>query len=105
MIPLSVLCRKQQAAEDGDIATIDDIVAFAREGELIIWFSVKMFKIAVSKGHYKLLDYLLDKGLDFNFSAFRGVVVDAFAYSHSEDTLINILAVLRRAGLSFNTSR
>lgn len=105
-------------AEEGRTEDLVKMTMHARQGEMLFWFTTKMFKAAAINGHVDVLRYMLDNGVEPTFpglaDTLHGVVEctrsglgegPAFAGPIDQAAATRVLAVCLDAGFDVNEQR
>lgn len=64
----------EQMAAEGRVDDIESIVSRARAGEVLYWFTAKMFRAAALRGHLKVLQFMFSNGLPPAFPGLTAVL-------------------------------
>ena len=94
-------------AGDNDVDGIKQCVLFLQEGEMLIWYVVRMFLAAMRQGNVTVMEYMIDNGLDIHFPPFKDIIFDiTMSKTIKASNKVEMLQLLKsKTGLSLDPLR
>ena len=91
-------------AIEGNLDSIDKLVAGSEEGELLFWYNAKMFNAACVAGHVDVVKFMVCNGLDIKS---MGVVnaLHVAAHGTTDASAVEVCTTLVEAGYDVNKQR